>query len=240
MATYVLVHGGGADSWSWHLVAPRLQALGHDVVAPDLPCADGTAGLAEYADAVVRAVGERTAVVLVAHSMGALTAPVVATRVPVDLLVLVAPMVPAPGERAGDWWTATRQVQARRALDEEQGRDPDADPDPRVLFLHDVPDDVVAALDARGEPAQADRPFLEPWPLSAWPDVPTEVLVGTRDRLFPLGFQRRLVRERLGIEPDEIDTGHVPALADPDGLVQRLEAYRVAHGLPGGHARRAG
>ena len=58
MATYVLVHGaGGSDSWYWHRVVPELQALGHDVVAPDLPIDDVTAGLAEFADVVVDAVG---------------------------------------------------------------------------------------------------------------------------------------------------------------------------------------
>ncbi len=66
MASYVLVHGAGSDSWYWHLVAPRLRALGHDVVAPDLPCDDDTAGLAEYADVVVDAVEDRHDVILVA------------------------------------------------------------------------------------------------------------------------------------------------------------------------------
>ena len=59
MATYVLIHGAGSDSWYWHRVTPRLRALGHDVVAVDLPCDDDTAGLREYADTVVEAVGDR-------------------------------------------------------------------------------------------------------------------------------------------------------------------------------------
>ena len=61
MATYVLIHGAGSDSWYWHLVAPELRAMGHDVVAPDLPCDDDSAGLAEYADTVVDAIGDRPA-----------------------------------------------------------------------------------------------------------------------------------------------------------------------------------
>jgi hypothetical protein len=35
------------------------------------------------------------------------------------------------------------------------------------------------------------------------------------------------VRERLGITPDEIDGGHLPALAHPQELAERLEAYRA-------------
>jgi pimeloyl-ACP methyl ester carboxylesterase len=57
VSTYTLIHGAGGDSWYWHLVTPRLQDLGHDVVAVDLPCDDDTAGLAEYAQTVVGASG---------------------------------------------------------------------------------------------------------------------------------------------------------------------------------------
>jgi hypothetical protein len=40
------------------------------------------------------------------------------------------------------------------------------------------------------------------------------------------------VRERLGIVPDEMGGGHLPALARPDELVEWLERYRVEAGLP--------
>jgi hypothetical protein len=36
-----------------------------------------------------------------------------------------------------------------------------------------------------------------------------------------------VVRERLGIVPDDMEGGHLPALAHPDELVRRLEAYRA-------------
>lgn len=38
---------------------------------------------------------------------------------------------------------------------------------------------------------------------------------------------RRVVPERLGIVPDELPGGHLPALAHPDELVDRVEAYRT-------------
>ncbi len=80
MATYALIHGAGASSWYWHLVRPELEALGHYVVSPDLPCDDDSAGLAEYADVVVDAIGGRRQVVVVAQSLAGFTAPLVATR----------------------------------------------------------------------------------------------------------------------------------------------------------------
>src|SRR6266542_3418048 len=77
-------------------------------LAPDLPCDDDSAGLPEYADTVIEAIGERADLVVVAQSLGGFTAPLVCERVPVRLLVLVAPMIPVPGEAPADYWTDTR------------------------------------------------------------------------------------------------------------------------------------
>jgi pimeloyl-ACP methyl ester carboxylesterase len=194
------------------------------VVTPDLPTSDDGAGLGEYTQVVTDAVGDRSGLIVVGQSMGALTATLFAARTPVDLLALVVPMVPVPGETPGDWWAATRQDAAARAYAAAQGR-PYSE-DPVELFLHDVPDDVVAAS-AEHAREQSGAPFPLPWPLTEWPDVRTKVLVGRYDRLFPLEFQRRVVRQRLGIEPDVLDTGHCPALARPVELVERLEALRL-------------
>ena len=211
MATFVLIHGAGSDSWYWHLVEPELRARGHDVVAVDLPCDDDSAGLGEYTDAVVDAIGDRPDdVVVVAQSLGGFTAPLVCERVPVRLLILVAAMVPAPGESAGEWWANTMHEFPDGPIEE--------------VFLHDVPPDVAAesAAHVRGESRKA---FEEPWPLERWPDVPTRFLLCRDDRLFPPDFQRRVVAERLGIVPDEMDGGHLPALAHPKELAARLAAY---------------
>jgi pimeloyl-ACP methyl ester carboxylesterase len=226
MATYVLIPGAGSDSWHWHRVIPRLRARGHDVVAPDLPVEDDTAGFEEYADVVVEAIGDRTGLILVAQSLGGFTAPLVCTRVPVDLLVLGAAMVPRPGESGGEWWAGTGQEQAMREKAARDGRVLAEEFDPLDLFLHDVPPDVVAES-AKHALDQSGTPFVKPWPLDAWPDVPTRFLLCRDDRFFPAEFQRRVVRERLGIEPDEMPGGHLPALSHPAELVERLEAYRA-------------
>jgi len=213
MATYVLIPGAGSDSWYWHLVVPRLEALGHDVVAVDLPVTDETADFTRYADVVVDAIGDRQDLIVVAQSLGGFTAPLVCARVPVQLLVLVAAMVPRPGESAGDWWANTGHVFP--------------DPfDPAVVFTHDLEPELAAAANDHVAP-QAGRPFEDPWPLTAWPDVPTRFLLCRDDRFFPADFQRRVVQERLGFAPDEMGGGHLPALARPDELVAWLERYRT-------------
>jgi pimeloyl-ACP methyl ester carboxylesterase len=223
-ATFVLVPGAGGESWYWHLVAGRLEAGGHEVVSPDLPAADDSAGLAAYADTAAAAIGDRREVVVVAQSMGAFSAPMLCDRVDVRLLILVAPMIPAPGESPGEWWTSSGQTAARREQDEREGRDPDAPFDVMIGFFHDVPSELVGEALARGEPRQSDTPFGEPWPLEDWPVVPTRVIACRHDRLFPLEFVRRLARERLDVDVEVIDSGHLPALSRPEELAQRLEA----------------
>jgi pimeloyl-ACP methyl ester carboxylesterase len=226
MSTYVLIHGAGSDGWYWHLVAPALRTRGHDVVTMDLPCDDDNAGLTEYTDTVVEALGDRRDLVLVAQSLAGFTAPLVCERVPVDQMILVAAMVPSPSESPGDWWANTGWEAARRAQAQREGWSIDGDFDPLETFFHDVPDDVKAEAMARGAREQSGTPFEKPWPLASWPAVPTKFLLCRDDRFFPAEFQRRVVHERLGITPDEMEGGHLPALAHPKSLVERLEAYR--------------
>lgn len=211
--TYVLIHGGGDAASSWDLVAKDLRDRGSDVVAVDLPIEDLSAGWSAYADAVVEATGERSDVVVVAHSLGGFTAPLVCTRMPVGLLVLVAAMVPVPGERAIDYWA-------------NAGYEEGSDGDEVDVFFHDVPPELAAQA-MRAERDQADTPMYEPWPLDAWPHVTTRYLLCRDDRMFPAAVTRRVVRERLGIEPDEIDGGHCPFLSRPGDLTSRLTAYRA-------------
>ena len=209
---YALIPGAGGSAWYWHRVVPL---LGSDVIAVDLPAADDSADLSTYADTVVDAVaGVSDPLVLVAQSMGAFTAPIVASRVPTAAIVLVNPMVPTAGESPGQWWSATGHDQVVPSFD------------PIEDFFHDVPSAVREEAFRQGEPRQSDTPFGQPWPLQRWPDVPTRVIQGSDDRLFPLEFQRRLVRERLGLDLEVIPGGHLVALSQPQELAERLRVYR--------------
>jgi len=208
VATFALIHGGGGSAWDWHRVAPELRGRGHDPVAVDLPSEDDSAGWSEYTDTVVREVGDRSGLVVVGHLLGGFTAPLVCARVPVELLVLVAAMIPSPGETFADWWKNTGY--------EESGYDD--------VFYHDVAPELAAEA-RRREREEASRALREPWPLEAWPDTPTRYLLCRDDRMFPAAWARRHARERLGCEPDEIDGGHYVMLSRPLELAQRLAAY---------------
>ena len=217
MATFALIHGAGDVGWYWHLVEAELRARGHDAVAPDLPCDDDSAGLPEYVDAVVDAIGDRSDLTVVAQSFGGFTAPLVCDRTDVDLLVLVAPMIPLPGESPNAYWANTGYAQEVRDLPE----------DPIALFYHDVPSELATEALSRGR-GQSEARMDEPSPLQTWPKVRTRVLLCREDRFFPATFVRRIARERLGITPDEIDGSHCVALSRPKELVERLDSYLAA------------
>jgi pimeloyl-ACP methyl ester carboxylesterase len=222
MATFVLVPGAGGMAWHWHRVAPLIRAAGHEAIAIDLPGDDRNSGLEVYADIVIRAIAKRSDVILVAQSLAGFTAPLVCARAPVRMVVFVNAMIPEPGETAGAWWSATAAVQARKQAATRRGYA--AEFDVGTYFLHDVPLDVLRTgpVQLRGE---ADTVFGEPCCFERWPDIPIHVLAASDDRFFPVEFQRRVARGRLGKEVEEIPGGHLVALSNPE----RLTACLLAH-----------
>jgi pimeloyl-ACP methyl ester carboxylesterase len=204
-------------------VERELRRRGHAVVAPDLPCDDDSAGLLEYRNTVVEAIGDLRDLVAVGQSFGGFTALHVADRLPGDLLVLVTGMIPAPGERAEDWFANTGWERAVREQSRRNGGRTGSE-DPFVVFYHDVPR-ALAEEALSKERHQSATPGLSPWPLDAWPAVPTKFVLCTEDRFFPPDFMRRVVAERLAITPDEIAAGHCVALSRPKELADMLVGW---------------
>jgi alpha/beta hydrolase family protein len=221
MSTFALIHGGGDGGWYWHLVVAELRSRGHRAVAPDLPADDESATLRDYADVVVNTVGDADDVVVVAQSFGAFTAPLVAARRAVSSLVLVAGMVPSPGEPPSRWWTNTGYAEA---VEEQAAQDGGltGNEDPRICYYHDVPEALASQALARERAHPSGTAYTQPWPLDGWPDVPTRFVLCTGDRVFPRRFLHRVVRDRLGLEAEELDSGHCPALAHPQQLADLL------------------
>ncbi len=219
MSTFVLIPGAGGMASFWYRVVPLLEAAGHEAIAVDLPGPDESAGLPEYAGLAAAAIGGRRDVVLVAQSMGAFTAAMVCARVPVGRLVLVNAMIPRPGETPGQWWDNTGSEKARVAAARDGGYQEEIDLE--TYFLHDVPAGVLASGQVSGQP-EADIAFGQPCAIDRWPDVPTRVISGRGDRLFPLEFQRRVARDRLGLDVDVVPGGHLAALSCPVELTAQL------------------
>ena len=227
MTTFVLIPGAGGNASYWRELVAELEGRGHEAIPVDIRQDDPALGLPEYADLVADAIGERPDVVLVAQSLGGFTAPMVAARRPVRMIVLLCAMIPLPGESPGEWWDATGSGPARLAADEAAGRDPEFDLERH--FLHDLPDDVRAQMFQDPPPRQtADTIWAQPCDIERWPDVPTRVIAGRDDRFFPLEFQQRVSRERLGLEPDVLPGGHLLAKSRAADLADQLEEYVVS------------
>lgn len=232
MRTYVLVPGAGGSPWAWHRVAALLADAGHDVRSVDLPGADPDATLADHVELVVAAAQDADDLVLVAHSFGGFSASAAAARLAARELVLVNAMIPSPGESGAGWWRAVGQREARREAERAAGRDPAVPFSLEAVFLHDLPEELreQAPLHERD---QAERAFTDPWPLAAWPSVPSRVVASDDDRLFPLALQQRVARERLGLDVVVVPGGHLNALSRPVELVDAITTSAPAGSTTG-------
>lgn len=224
MALFILVHGAGDTGWSWHRLAAVLRKRGHEVIAPDLPGDDESLTLVDYADAVVDAVGGRRGGIVVGHSFGGFTAPIVAEKLTADTLVMLAAMIPMPGESPNEWWSNTGFAAAVEAQAARDGGLTGND-DPFVGFYHDVPRGLAEEAMSRERAHPSAASMAAPWPLTAWPSVPTRFVVCTEDRFFPSALLRELALGRLGVVADEIRASHCVALSRPDELASMLVEY---------------
>ena len=221
---FLLIPGAGGEAWVWSRVESELVARGHVAVSIDLPADDESAGIEEYAECALAAVTVGTNPLVVGISLGAFTAASVSLQIEATSLVYVNGMIPLVGETPGEWWEATGQAKARAAMDALEGRDPEAPFDPMMTFFHDVPTEI--ALEAEQHiRMQSNGPFTSSWSLPRQPDVPIHSVIGRDDRFFPLDFQNHLAEERLGIEPDMLEGGHLLPLGHPRELATLLESY---------------
>lgn len=103
MTTFALIHGGGHDSWAWHLVIPELEKHGHRAVTVDLPTADHTATLQSNIDLAAEAFSnEPGPLVVVGHSMSGSVALGLEGRLDLEGIILLNSTVELSLEAAPD------------------------------------------------------------------------------------------------------------------------------------------
>ena len=229
MATFGLVHGAGHGAWCWERLIPALEALGHRAWAMDLPVEDPEAGCLRYAEVVDKALPAVDDLVLVGHSLGGLTIPLVAARRPVRKLVFLCALVPLFGKSLLDQLVTEPDIYdpvLRGHPGRVTGPDgttwlPDEDA-ARDLCYHDCsPDDVRRAFARlRG---QAAAPRREPCPLSAWPPGERAYILCSEDRAISPAWSRRAACERLSVEPIELGGSHSPFISRPAALAAVLD-----------------
>jgi pimeloyl-ACP methyl ester carboxylesterase len=227
MATFALVHGGWHGAWCWELLTPLLQRAGHAVVTMDLPCDDSTASFDTYADVVCAALeGCGDDVVLVGHSLGGHTIPLVASRRPVRHLVYLCAAVPDIGRSLFDQLLddpRPMNPDCRKGLDRDaQKRRVWVDLNvARDLLYADCDEQTVEAAFRRLRP-QADYPQKYPLSLSEFPSVPCSYVVCTEDRMIFPEWSKRVARDRIGADLIELPGSHSPMLSRPSVLADVL------------------
>ena len=225
MSTFVLVHGAWHGAWCWDRLSAELSARGHAAVATDLPCADGTATFADYADVIVDAAASvPDNVVLVGHSLGSMTIPLVAARRPVSAMVLLCGVTP---NLHGQPWDDVPQMEKPGTFDALVSQPdgavswPDVASATSAFYGAALPEDAAWAFE-RLRPQNSTSLWAAPYPLATWPDVETFAVCCTDDVAVRPEFVRATCRDRLGIEPLEIPGDHSPFLSAPGQLADVL------------------
>ncbi|MEX2292670.1 MAG: alpha/beta hydrolase [Acidimicrobiales bacterium] len=230
MTTFALVHGAWHSGGCWEPTAALLRDAGHDVVTPDLPCEDASAGLEAYAATVLDALVDLPSddLVVVGHSLGGLTIPLIAAARPVRELVFLCALVPLPGASVaedlmvlGDTFAPEWPVLAAHQVAHDGGSSSWPTDAAIDAFYHDCPPDLAASAAAMLR-RQTWTPSTDKSPLVAYPDAPARAIVCTEDRVLLAESCARHASERLDATVIRLAGGHSPMLAQPAALVEAL------------------
>jgi pimeloyl-ACP methyl ester carboxylesterase len=226
VTTFGLVHGAYHGAWCWEPLIAELESRGHTALAVDLPCEVPDAGASEYSRTAVDAFADADDdLVVVGHSLGGLTIPLIAEQRPVARLVFLCALLPRPGRA----YAAVMKEEPDMALPGPTGGaytdevgatrwHPDAAAE---WFFSDCPPEVGrwAASRLRG---QCWKVTGEISPLQEWPNVASTAVIGSRDPVINPAWSRRLTPAVLGTVPIELDCGHSPFLSAPGLLADTL------------------
>ncbi len=233
MSTYALVHGAWHGAWCWERLTPELEALGHRVIAMDLPCEDGSATFDDYADVVCASMSDQPGddLILVGHSLAGNTIPLVAARRAVSRLVYLCALIPMPGrslaeQMAGDAEMLNPDYSRGLSEKDSEGRRTWVDKElARFHMYGDCDADTVEAAFARLCP-QATHPYRQPCTLPAHPGLRTTYVLSEEDRVVNAGWARRAAKERLNADVIEMPGSHSPFLSRPAHLAEVLNSLR--------------
>lgn len=225
--TFVLVHGAWHGAWCWERFISELEAQGHRAIAVDLPIGDGTATFDTYADVIDDAIPGSDDVVLVAHSLGAMAIPLVASRRSVTAMVFVCGVMPLIGGRPWDEGPPMEAPGVTSPLvraDDGSVSWPDVGSAQAAMYHTSDPADATWCF-SKLRPQNSSSLWGE-YPLTAWPDAPALMIGGTEDRLVTIEWTR-YTAERLGVDLVEIGGDHSPFLGRAgtlaDVVLERLD-----------------
>jgi pimeloyl-ACP methyl ester carboxylesterase len=219
VAVFCLIHGNWHDSACWDLLAPRLSARGHVVLAPDLPFDRPQMSHEQRARPALQVLAERHGdVVVVGHSVGSAEAGLAAQGCRARLLVYLCP-------RLGEFAALPDAPPVFREGFPFPARREDGtmvwEPEAAIAAMYPRLDAATAAkLATRLHPG---APAVGSYPLASPPDIPTALIYTSDDEFFYPEWERFIARNLLHVEPIEMAGGHFPMLERPDELARLLD-----------------
>lgn len=225
LSTLLLLHGAWHGAWCWAPLQEELSALGVRSIATDLPADEPDAGIDRYADVIVQAAEGHDEIVVVAHSLAGLVAPVAAERLDARGIIMLSALWPQPGLTAreqarhlpGIYTEAYRQAPKLRYADGSTGMSPEV---ARDLLYQDCEPAAAMAAAARLRP-QHWGIWAEPCPLIDWPGIPTVGYACENDHM--LGGEGMIRGSARASAPlSWLASGHSPMLSMTDRLARIL------------------
>jgi pimeloyl-ACP methyl ester carboxylesterase len=232
VTTFGLVHGAWHGAWCWESLAPLLERAGHGVVAMDLPIDDNSASFDAYADLVCAALdGCDDDIVLVGHSYGGHTIPLVAARRPVRHLVYLCAYIPDIGrsfnDQLGDKPTMLLPACLAGLRADAQSRIVWADAAAARAMMYADCDELSAnAAIAQLRPQSAYATTL-PCSLAAFPAIGCTSIICSGDQLLGNAWAKQVALDRLGADVVELPGSHSPFLSRPQTVADVL--LRIAN-----------
>jgi pimeloyl-ACP methyl ester carboxylesterase len=241
--TYVLVHGGGMTARFWDRLVPALDVA---ALAVDLPGRNGKSGdlaILTVDDEVASVVADIESaaidddIVLVAHSSGGLVVPGVVAALDgrVSQVVLNAASVPPEGgcgldcmqERHREGLLIAFEMAEREGTAITTPGRPDDPESFRRTYGGDPLDDETLAFVVDPARCVSDtvNHYRQPVFWSWAGEVPITYVLNELDRPIPVELQEEMI-SRLPRTPRVIrlDTGHIPAITDPQTFAKVLSS----------------
>lgn len=230
---FVLIHGGGLESWVWERVIPQLELPA--ITAHRIPPAANwkMLSLEECTRFVERQItdAEMNKAIIVAHSIGGVIARELAILAPqlVKGIVFLSANVPIAGKPSlstlplaqrvelaiGQWlakWNLTPVKAVQRYIAE--------------TLCHDLDAAATRQMLERGTNPEPTALFFEPTSQFPFPNVPCTYVKLTNDRALHPSVQEQMAA-RINANVVTIASGHTVMLSCPQELAEVLN--RVAH-----------
>jgi pimeloyl-ACP methyl ester carboxylesterase len=224
MATYVLIHGAWHGAWCWEYLKAELEKEGHKVITPNLPI-DTSATLVDYADLVIKEIGEADDPIVIGHSMAGLLLPVIAEKTFVRRLVYLCGVL----RRAGQSLEQDHQAGVNPGLiipgfenvKTDEGEGFSSLKKEAIPFFYD---DCTSEIQewAFSKLRKQHSYWNEENPQKEWSEASVSAIICTEDKAINPAWSEQVAKDWLEVTPITLPGSHSPFLSRPKELAEIL------------------